>query len=472
MNKKKRAEFDLIIIGGGAGAFAAAIRANELKAKTALINAGLPLGGTCVNVGCLPSKILIHAGEVLHMASNHNVGGIELEVKKFDFNKVIKDEMAMVEMSRKDKYEKVLAGLEYVSFIEGYAKFTGEKEIEINGEKISAGKFIIATGSTANVPPINGIKEAGYLTHIEALQLEKQPKELVIVGAGPVGLEFAQMYTRFGTKVTILQKGKNVFGGGEPELIDRLAEILQSEGIAIKTNVDVKSAKKENGKKIVVFGVDGKQEEISADEILLAAGKTPNTKNLGLENVGVEVNGRRAVVVDKFFQTSKPHIFAVGDVSNAPLRLETTAGREGTLAAQNAISGTKNSIDYDSVPYTIFTDPQFASVGWTEEKQMKETNTCACRTVPFEIIPKAQIIRRTEGLIKMGVDPKTKQILGVHILAPNAGDLIAQAATFIKNKNTIDDLLRSTPVFPTLSESFKYAALAFTKDLSKLSCCI
>jgi mercuric reductase len=465
-------KFDLIIIGGGAGAFAAAIRANELKTKTAIINAGLPLGGTCVNVGCLPSKILLHAGEVLHMAKNHQVDGIELEVKKFDFDKVVKDEIAMVEMSRKDKYEKVLANLEHVSLIEGLAKFTGEKEIEVNGETLSAEKFIIATGSTANVPLIGSIKEVGFVTHIEALQLKKQPKELVIIGAGPVGLEFAQMYSRFGTKVTILQRGKSIFGGGEPELIARLAEILQSEGITIKTNVDIKNAKKENGKKIVTFEIDGKQEEVSADEILLAAGKTPNTKNLGLENVGVEVNDKHAIVVDKFFQTSKTHIFAIGDVSNAPMRLETTAGHEGTLVAENIISETKNSIDYDSVPYTIFTDPQFASVGWTEEKQMKETGTCACRTVPFEIIPKAQIIRRTEGLIKMGIDPKTKQILGVHILAPNAGDLIAQAALLIKNKNTIDDVLHSMPVFPTLSESFKYVALAFTKDLSKLSCCI
>ncbi|HED37868.1 MAG TPA: FAD-binding protein, partial [Ignavibacteria bacterium] len=184
--------FDLIIIGGGAGAFAAAIAANERKVKTAIINAGLPLGGTCVNVGCLPSKILLHAGEILHTAKNHRVGGIELAVKEFDFNKVIHDEMEMVAMSRKDKYEKVLAHLEHITLIEGYAKFIGEKEVEVNGEKLSAEKFIIATGSTAIVPQIEGINEVGYLTHIEALQLEKQPKEMVIVGGGPVGLEFAQ----------------------------------------------------------------------------------------------------------------------------------------------------------------------------------------------------------------------------------------------------------------------------------------
>jgi len=375
-------------------------------------------------------------------------------------------------MSQKDKYEKVLANLEYITFINGYAEFVGEKEVEVNREKFFAEKFIIATGSKANVPPIKNIKEIGFVTHIEALRFKKQPKELAIIGAGPVGLEFAQMYSRFGTKVVILQKSKSIFAQGEQELMDKLVEMLEKENIIIKTEVNVKSARKENGKKIISYEIGGVTEEISVDEILLAAGKTPNTKDLRLNNIGVKINNRQAIAVDKFFQTNKPHIFAIGDVSDAPLRLETTAGREGTLVADNVISGAKNNIDYDSVPYAIFTDPQFASVGWTEERQIKETGACACRVVPFEIIPKAQIIRRTEGLIKMVIDPKTKQILGIHILAPNAGDLIAQAAILIKNKSTIGDVLDSMPVFPTLSEAVKYAALAFTKDLSKLSCCI
>jgi len=406
------------------------------------------------------------------MAKNHHIDGIELVVKKFDFNKVVKDELAMVEMARRDKYEKVLANLEYVSLIEGMAKFVGEKEIEVNGEIFSAEKFVIATGSTVSVPPIKKIKEVGFITHVEALRLETQPKELVVIGAGPVGLEFAQMYSRFGTKVTILQRGESIFSNGERELVDRLSEILKKENIIIKTKVNVKSARKQNGKKVISYEIDGVVEEVSVDEILIATGKIPNTKNLALENVGVKMNDRQAIMVDKFFQTNKLNIFAIGDVSDSPLRLETTAGHEGTLVAENVISGTQNSIDYDSVPYTIFTDPQFASVGWTEERQMKEIGTCACRTVSFEVIPKAQIIRRTEGLIKMGIDPKTKQILGVHILAPNAGDLIAQATLLIQNKNTIEDVLHSMPVFPTLSESFKYVALSFTKDISKLSCCI
>ena len=191
-------KFDLIIIGGGAGAFAAAIRANELKAKTALVNTGLPLGGTCVNVGCVPSKTLLYASEILHYAKHHGVPGVELEVKKFDFQKVVQDELSLVEKLRQEKYEKVLKNLEYVTAIDGKAKFVSQNEIEVNGpafaeasagkEKLSVEKFIIAAGSTANVPSIEGLREVGFVTHIEALKLDKQPKELVVIGAGPVGL--------------------------------------------------------------------------------------------------------------------------------------------------------------------------------------------------------------------------------------------------------------------------------------------
>jgi mercuric reductase len=464
--------FDLVIIGGGAGAFAAAIRANELGAKTVLVNAGLPLGGTCVNVGCVPSKTLLYAGEILHHAKHHGVPGVELEVKNFDFQKVVQDELSLVEKLRQEKYEKVLKNLEHVTAIEGKAKFVSQNEVEVNGEKLSTEKFIIAAGSTATVPPIEGIREVGFVTHIEALKMPKLPRELVVIGAGPLGLEFVQMFSRFGTKVTILQRGDSIFPHSEKTLTDRLAEILSREGIAIKTNVEVKSARREGDKKIVSYQISEAQEEISADEILLAAGKTPNTQGLGLDVVGVEISKQQAVVVNQNFQTSNKNIFAVGDVTNGPLRLEPTAGREGTLAAENALKGATLFIDYNAVPYTIFTDPQLAGVGFTEDEQMKQMGVCACRTVSFEDVPKAIIMRRTEGLIKMAIHPQTKQILGVHILAPNAGELIAEAMMLVKNKNTIDDVVNSLPMFPTLSEAIKIVALSFTKDIGKLSCCI
>ena len=463
--------YDLIIIGGGAGAFASAIKANELEAKTSMVNQGLPLGGTCVNVGCVPSKTLLWAGEVIHLTKNHNIPGLDIEVKNFNFGQLVQHELDLVAKLRAEKYEKVLNSLENVTHIEGQASFVSPNEIEVDGQKYQAKKFIISAGSTATVPQIENIREVGYITHIEALKLKEQPKELIVIGAGPVGLEFAQMYARFGTKVTILHRGSSIFRG-EEELITRLAEILTNEGITIKTGVQVQSALKEGDKKIVSYLVDGKQEEVSGDEILLAVGKTPNTQELNLDKAGVELDEKQAIKVNPQFQTSQSHIYAVGDVTDAPLRLEPTAGREGTLAAENALKRTKNSIDYDTVPWTIFTDPQLAGVGFTEEEQMKKFGTCMCKTVSFKDVPKALIINRTEGLIKMAIHPKTKQIMGVHILAPNAGELIAEAMMLIKNKNTIDDVINSLPMFPTLSESIKIVALSFTKDISKLSCCI
>jgi len=265
---------------------------------------------------------------------------------------------------------------------------------------------------------------------------------------------------------------ERIFPYGEVELIERLSELLEKESVTIKTNVDVKSARSENGKKVLSYTVKGNTEEIAVDEILLATGKTANTDNLNLDVTGVEVGESKSVVVNSNFETNIPYIYAVGDVTNLPLRLETTAGHEGTLVAENAFNAKKNSIDYTTVPYAIFTDPGYASVGLTEDAQMERDGVCACRTVPFEIIPKAGIIRRTEGLIKMGIDPKTKVIVGVHILAPNAADLISEAMVLIKNKNTIDDVINSEPVFPTMSEAIKYVSLSFTKDLSQLSCCI
>ena len=465
-------KFDLIIIGGGAGAFAAAIRANELQAKTALINAGLPWGGTCVNVGCVPSKTLLWAGEILNLAKHHHIPGIELEVKKIDFQKIVQDELSLVDKLRQEKYEKVLKNLENVTAIEGIAKFVSPNEIEVNNKKLSAEKFIIATGSTANIPPIAGIKQVGFLTHIEALRLKKIPRSLAVIGAGPLGLEFAQMFARFGTKVTILQRGHSILPLAEPILAKRLQEILEKEDVAIKTNAQIKSAKQTDKGKMLTFEVEGEEKNIETEEILLAAGKIPNTQELGLEKAGVETNQKQAIIVNQHFQTSQKNIFAVGDVINAPLRLETTAGYEGTLAADNALNDNSLSLDYGAVPYTVFTDPQLAAVGLTEEQQMKQMKVCSCRSVPFSAIPKAIITRRDEGMIKMMINPKDKRILGVHILGPNAGDIIAQAMILIKNKNTIDDVINSLPVFPTLSEAIKIAALSFKKDISKLSCCI
>lgn len=464
--------YDLIVIGGGAGAFAAAIHADELGKKTAIINDGLPLGGTCVNVGCVPSKRLLFAGEVLHGARDHDVPGIELEVKDFDFQRVIRDELSLVEHMRREKYEKVLGFLPHVTLIEGRARFTGGERVRVGSRTLGAGKFIIATGSTASVPPIDGINQAGYVTHIEALKMTEQPEEMVIIGSGPVGLEFAQMYSRFGTRVTVLEALPAVLPHAETIVVDRLLKALRGEGITIRTGVEITGAHHEGDRKIIEYTVDGERSKSVCDVIMIAAGKRANTGGLGLDLVNVEVGDNGAITVDQYLRTSNSRIYAVGDVTDSPLRLETTAGREGTLAAGNALAGRQDGIDYATVPYAIFTDPQLASVGYSEAGQMKELGVCSCRSVPLTAVPKAGIINRTEGLIKMNIHPETEEIMGVHILAPNASELIAAAMVLVKNRNTIHDVIDSLPLFPTLSEAIKLVALSFTRDIEHLSCCI
>lgn len=464
--------YDLAIIGGGAGAFAAAIKANELGAKTVFINEGLPLGGTCVNVGCVPSKALLHAAELVHTAKHHSVPGIVMTVNTADYAAVVADELALVEKLRGEKYEQVLKGLDNVTLIEGMASFVSNNQIKIGQQHIEADKFIIATGSKAIVPEIEGLAETGFITHIEAMSLKTVPKRLAVIGAGAVGLELAQLYARFGSDVTILQRAASIMPVAEPALTERLQQILTDEGLTIKTGVQVTKATLSNGLKTITYSDAAGEYNVEVDEILLAAGKRPNTAALNLKAAGVEVTDKQEVATQPTLHTSQPHIFAVGDVTNLPLRLETTAGKEGTYAVDNALNGTSKSIDYRSVPWTVFTDPQLASVGYTEDEQMSELKACACRTVTFDKLPKALITKRTDGVIKIAIHPETKVIMGVHILAPNAGDLIAQAMVLIRNKNTIDDIEEMLPVFPTLSEAIKLAAMSFTRDVSKMSCCI
>ncbi|MGH7196394.1 MAG: dihydrolipoyl dehydrogenase family protein [Candidatus Saccharimonadales bacterium] len=375
--------YDLAIIGGGAGAFAAAIKANELGAKTALINDGLPLGGTCVNVGCVPSKALLHAAEVVHTARSHGIPGINFELTPLDFGKVVQDELNLVDSLRHEKYEQVLHNLSHVTHIRGRASFTSPRTVQVNGQTVEAEKFIIATGSTATVPPIDGLQKTGFLTHIEALKRKQLPKSLAIIGAGPLGLEFAQMYARFGCKVTILHKGPSIAPQAEPVLSQKLHDILSREGIDIQTNVEVQGVQTQSSSKIVRYLSAGQSSLLEVEEILIAAGKTANTWQLDLDKAGVAIDEHQAVVTKPNLQTSQTNIYAVGDVTDLPKRLETTAGHEGTLAAENALSSTGQYINYDYVPYTIFTDPQLASVGLTEAEQMSRSGVCA---LPYRIV--------------------------------------------------------------------------------------
>jgi mercuric reductase len=465
--------FDLIILGGGAGAFAAAIKANEFQARTLMINAGLPLGGTCVNVGCVPSKHLLKVGQLKYQAQHHHFTSIHIPEVQFDFARAIDDELRTVQDLRALKYTDILPYLEHVTLLEARARFVSEHEVEASGQRFYGDRFILAVGSTALPPPIPGIQEVGYLTHIKALRKQELPKRLLVIGAGPVALEFSQMFRHFGSKVTMLVRGDRLYKKTEPEISEALEDYVSEEGIVIYKGAQAKHFRNENGEKIATVAMDGREEELAFDEVLIGTGKTANTDGLELEAAGVELADDRSIHVNQWYQTNVPHIYAVGDALNLPVRLETTAGKEGTFAATNSLTGVnQKKINYDWVPSVVFTYPAVADVGVLDDETGQRGIECSCRTVYFDKVPKSHVIKDTRGAIKMVVERKTGRIVGVHLIAPEAEDLINEAMYIVRAHLTIDDVIDSLTVFPTLSESIKLAALSYRADISKLSCCI
>ncbi|QQG45132.1 MAG: mercury(II) reductase [Candidatus Sungiibacteriota bacterium] len=483
-------DYQFIIIGGGAAGFAAAIKADSLKIKTLMISGGkVPLGGTCINVGCMPSKRLLTAAEAYWNAKNSKFDGVKSAAPELSFEEVIKSKDALINKLQSKAYAGTLKFLVYVTLKEGDpegvaprpygagAKFIDEHTIEVNGEKITGEKFLISTGSSTFIPPISGLINVDYLTNIEALSLKELPKSMVILGGGPLGLEFSQIYNRFGTKVTVLQSADRIADREEPELSNFLQKKLEEEGITIHTSAQTKSVSRHDGLIEVQADVRGKEVIIKAEKILVATGVRANTQPLNLESIGVGIGKKGGVVTNEFLQTDLPHVFAAGDVvdqygDEINPKLETTAGREGFVAASNLLENKGLKMDFRSTPHAIFTDPPLVSVGLTDAQVVKQSGlTCSCRTLSLELVPKAHILEAADGLIKMAIDAKTEEVVGIHMAGARAEEVISMASFIIKNRMKLDDIIENTFIFPTMAESIKWVAQSFRKDVSKLSCC-
>ena len=461
--------FDLVVLGSGSAAFAAAIKAADHGAKTAMIERST-LGGTCVNVGCVPSKNLLRAGELQYYDSHREFPGIRPGRTRLEFNRIIEQKNQIVRGLRKEKYSDVLRSLPSTKLFRGNARFVSKTRVKVDGINVDGKKFVVATGSSPRIPSIPGIENVGYLTNVEALSLKNKPASMVVLGGRALGLEFAQMFSHMGTRVTLLQRSDRIIPEEEPEISEALRQYLESEGIEIKTGVHVKRVYQTKGEKVIVATVKGREIEARGDELLLATGRDPNTNLLGLEIVPVGLRKDGAVKVNLEMRTTAPHVWAAGDVIGEPM-LETIAAKEGAAAAENALLGTHRKIDFLPVPRAIFTSPQVASVGFTEKQAHEEGYECTCRTIPMSKVPKAIVIRDTRGLVKMVADASTGRILGVHILADNAADIIHEAVLAVKHKLTIDDIIDTVHVFPTMTEAIKLAATSFRKDIDQLSCC-
>lgn len=445
--------YDLIIIGAGSAGISAARKAEKNKVKTALINAGLPILGTCLNVGCIPSKRLVYAAKIAHFAKHKMLPGIDLSLKEFDFNVII-DSMRDLIQTWRDQAQNEVNQFKHIDYYNNWAKFISPYEVKVGENILKSNKIIIATGSTAKVPSlIDNPENIKLLTHEEIFFLKKLPQSLTVVGAGALGLELAQMFSRFGVKVTILEVSEAIFSAGEIELSNKLQEILEREEIEIIVDSYVEKVYMRNDFKVIRYFKDGKYSEVFSEEVLLATGKVPNTFDLNLEKAGVKTNSYKAILVDKHLQTSCSHIYAAGDVIDKPLRIKTTASQEGENAFNNLFFlDSRKSIDYTKVPYSVFTDPQLGYIGLSEKDIKDNKDDYQVITLEFKNLTKANLMDISEGEIKIIVEKSTQKIKGAHILSEIASELIYQISIAMYNDNTVQDILNTFPVFPTLSQ--------------------
>ncbi len=483
-------QFDLVILGSGSTAFAAALRAGELG-KSAVMTEVRTLGGTCVNRGCLPSKNLIEAAKIVHDARNPRYPGLTPCEMQLDFAQLIAGKDEVIHGYRDKKYTSIVDEAGDIEIVHGRARLADAHTVEVAGpegvQRLEGAQILIALGSSPVTPPIEGLQDAPYitsdlLTGEEDMELKELPRSLIIIGGGYIGLELGQMFQRFGTEVTLLERNAHIlFHGYEPEVGLTLQPLLQDEGLAIETDAQVVRVRREGSGVVVTARVGpgraARERQFRAEKLLVATGRKPNTENIGLEQVGVRTNGRGEIVVDEHLRTNIPHIWAAGDIIGAQTgsQMATPVGaRDGGIVAENAFSPPDEQlrrVDHRVIPRTIFTDPQVGVVGMTEEEAIVAGHRCWCNTVPMELVPRAGAIRDMRGVIKMVADDDTGAVLGVSMVGVNAGEVIHEAAMALRFRATIDDYIDLIHVYPTMAEALKIVAISRYKDPARLSCC-
>jgi mercuric reductase len=463
-----------LIIGGGSAAFSAATRAVELGAeKVTIINDGLPTGGTCVNVGCVPSKTLIRAAETLHRANHNAFAGIRTSGTLVDFGAVIQEKRELVAEMRQAKYVDVIRDLPQVRLVQGHAKLLDAHTVEIRDMRLTGDHILIATGATPAIPEIPGLAETGYLTNESAFELETLPESLIVLGGRYIALECAQMFARLGSRVTVLQRSDRILPSEAPDLTDALTGYLTGEGLEIVTGVAIQEVcRGGQGVQgvIVKAKINGQQREFSASHILVATGRKPNTRNMGLEKAGVRLDKRGFIQAGPTLQTSVAGVWAAGDVLGQNMFVY-TAAYEGALAAENALTQADRVADYTALPWVIFTDPQVAGVGMDEHQAKAAGHDAEVASLPLSYVPRTIAARDTRGLIKLIRDKNTDLLLGARILAPEGSELLMELALAIKFGITVRQIRESFHAYLTLGEAVKLAAITFGKDVAQLSCC-
>ncbi len=468
-------EYDLAIIGSGGAAMAAAITAVEGGARVVMVERGT-IGGTCVNIGCVPSKTLLRASEIYQQSSHHAFKGVGTSAGKVDMAAIVHQKDELVEQMRREKYANLIEEYGW-ELVPGEARFVDKKTIRVGERRIAASAYLIATGADPAVPPIPGLEEAGYLTSTDALSLTELPESLFVIGAGYIALELGQLFSRLGTRVTLVQRGSRLLDEYEPEISDLMQEVLTNQGIEVITGARVEHVErvegiraKGSGKRNVYLTIGGKSRVHEADQVLVATGRRPNTEALNLEAAGIMIDERGAIVVNEQLRTTNQRVWAAGDVTLSP-QFVYVAAYQGKLAAENALRNAGRTVDFTGLPGVIFTEPQVAAVGLTEQEARAQGRLVKSTVLSLNTVPRAQVNHDTIGLVKLVAEEGSNRILGVHMVAENAGDVIYAGTLAVKYGLTIQDLVDSFAPYLTMSESLKLAALSFGRDVSKLSCC-
>ena len=470
---KTEAKLSVAIIGTGSGAFAAAIRAVEEGAEVTVIEAGI-VGGTCVNVGCVPSKIMIRAAHIAHLRRESPFdNGIQAVAPVIQRTALLAQQQARVDELRHAKYEGILEGNPAITVLHGAARFKDNRNlvVQLNGgseRMVTFDRCLVATGASPAVPPIPGLKDTPYWTSTEALVSETIPKRLAVIGSSVVALELAQAFARLGAKVTILARS-TLFFREDPAIGEAVTAAFRAEGIEVREHTQASQVAYINGERDGEFVLTTAHGELRADKLLVATGRAPNTRSLALDVAGVMVNKQGAIVIDQGMHTSSSNIYAAGDCTDQP-QFVYVAAAAGTRAAIN-MTGGDATLNLTAMPAVVFTDPQVATVGYSEAEAHHDGIETDSRTLTLDNVPRALANFDTRGFIKLVVEEGSGRLIGVQAVAPEAGELIQTAALAIRNRMTVQELADQLFPYLTMVEGLKLAAQTFNKDVKQLSCC-
>ena len=449
--------YDIVVIGGGAAGLTVATGSVKFGLRVALVEKE-KLGGDCLYYGCVPSKTLIHSAKVASLIKRSKEYGLNETELSFDFERVINHVWNTIniigEHDDPERFRKM-----GVDVVFGDPSFTSPEEIEVNGRRIKSKKFVIATGSRSFTPPIDGLKEAGFISHVEVFHLKKLPQSLIVIGAGPIGMEMSQAFARFGSDVTVIEMLDRILPIEDEDVSEELEKYLTKEGIKFFTGTKAKRVSLENGKKVVLAEKNGEEINIAADEILVAVGRTPNVEGLNLEAAGVQYN-RKGIVVDEKLRTTAKNIWACGDVVG-PYLFTHMAEYQAGIVVRNALLKLPAKVDYSVVPWTTFTDPEVAHVGISETEAKNKGIDYHVYKHQYSNVDRAVTEVEGVGFAKIITTGWKGKIIGAHIVGPNAGELISELALAIKKGMTVKDISSTIHVYPTLALGTRQTADLF-----------